>query len=359
MTMPAFAAAMRTLFAAQQFLGNNNPVLDQTDLKGSWDFSFKYSLPMAGLPTEAGETTTLFDAIDKQLGFKLEPVKVPLTVIVVDSVNEKPTDNLPGVSQSLPVLPTEFEVAEVRPSDPDFKGLRLQILPSGRVNIAGMPLKVLIQQAWSLMPDMIVGAPKWMDTDRFDIIAKMPEVYVGPATDLDAVWAMLRALLKDRFKLATHMEDQPVDAYTLTASKPKLKKADPLSRTSCKDGPGPAGNTAVRIIACQNVTMAQFAEQLQRLVGGYIRNEVLDATGIDGAWDFAVSFSPVGVVRGVGPRGGDVSQPPDGAPVASDPSGGVSVFDALNKQLGLKLEMQKRSLPVLVIDHIEEKPIDN
>lgn len=359
MTMTAFAAAVRTLLGAEQYLGNNNPVQDQTDLKGSWDFNFKYSLPLFGLPAEAGELTTLSDAIDKQLGLKLEPVKVPLTVIVVDSVNEKPSDNLPGVARLLPVLPTEFEVADVRPSDPDFKGLRLQIQPSGRVNVAGMSLKMLIQQAWSVTPDMIVGAPKWMDADRFDIIAKMPDVYVGPAIDPDAVWTMLRALLKDRFKLAAHMEDQPVDAYTLLSSKPKLKKADPAGRTSCKDGPGPAGNNAVRVITCQNVTMAQFAGQLQRLAGGYIRNEVLDATGIDGVWDFTVSFSPVGVVRGVGPRGGDVAQPADGAPAASDPSGGVSLFDALNKQLGLKLEMQKRPLPVLLIDHIEEKPADN
>jgi uncharacterized protein (TIGR03435 family) len=363
MTMTAFAAAIRTMLAAPQIFGNNNPVLDQTDLKGSWDFNFKYSLPFFGLPIEAGEQTTFFDAMEKQLGFKLEQVKVPLTVIVVDSVNEKPTDNLPGVSQLLPVLPTEFEVADVRPSDPDFKGLRLQIQPSGRVNIAGMPLKLLVQQAWNITPDMLVGAPKWMDTDRFDIIAKMPEVYAGQspgqAIDLDSVWTMLRALLTERFKLAVHMEDQPVNAYTLLGSKPKLKKADPMGRTSCKDAPGPGGNTALRVITCQNVTMAQFAGQLQRLAGGYIRNEVLDATGIDGAWDFSVTFSPAAVVQGIGARGGDVVQPKDGAPAASDPSGGISLFDALNKQLGLKLEMQKRPLPVLVIDHVEEKPADN
>jgi uncharacterized protein (TIGR03435 family) len=363
MTMTAFAAAMRTLLGAPQVLGSNNPVVDQTDLKGSWDFNFKYSLTLGALPAEAGDAATLLVAIDKQLGLKLEPVEVPMRVIVVDSADEKPADNPPGVSQLLPVLPTEFEVADVRPSDPDFKGMRVQIQPSGRVNFAGVPLKMLIQQAWTITPDMIIGAPKWMDTNRFDIIAKMPDGYAGPspsaAFDLDSVWAPTRSLLAERFKLAAHMENQPVDAYTLLSSKPKLKKADPMSRTRCKDAPGTGGNTALRIITCQNVTMAQFAEQLQRLAGGYIRNEVLDATGIDGAWDFSVSFSPVGVVRGLGARGGEAVQPVDGAPAASDPSGGVSIFDALNKQLGLKLEMQKRPMPVLVIDHIEEKPTDN
>jgi uncharacterized protein (TIGR03435 family) len=42
-----------------------------------------------------------------------------------------------------------------------------------------------------------------------------------------------------------------------------------------------------------------------------------------------------------------------------DPNGAISLFDAVNKQLGLKLEMQKRPVPVLVIDHVEEKPTDN
>jgi uncharacterized protein (TIGR03435 family) len=61
-----------------------------------------------------------------------------------------------------------------------------------------------------------------------------------------------------------------------------------------------------------------------------------------------------------GGRGGD-----DGAPTAggiteaSGPSGALSLFDALTKQLGLKLEMQKRPIPVLVIDHVKQKPTEN
>jgi uncharacterized protein (TIGR03435 family) len=52
--------------------------------------------------------------------------------------------------------------------------------------------------------------------------------------------------------------------------------------------------------------------------------------------------------------------PPGSAPAAAaDPSGGLSLFDAVSKQLGLKLEMQKRPMPVLVIDHVEQKPADN
>jgi uncharacterized protein (TIGR03435 family) len=80
----------------------------------------------------------------------------------------------------------------------------------------------------------------------------------------------------------------------------------------------------------------------------------MDATGLEGAWDFTINFSGIGLLRG----GGNPGQPAGGAS-ASDPNGALSLPDAVNKQLGLKLETQKRMVPVLVIDHIEEKPTDN
>jgi uncharacterized protein (TIGR03435 family) len=107
--------------------------------------------------------------------------------------------------------------------------------------------------------------------------------------------------------------------------------------------------------------MSQFAEQLQGFARGYIHNPVVDATGLDGAWDFTLSFSTAGFLQGSGRvgRGGDAGQPAADAPTASDPSGGLSLFDAVKTQLGLRLEMQKRPMPVLVIDHVEERPTDN
>jgi uncharacterized protein (TIGR03435 family) len=156
----------------------------------------------------------------------------------------------------------------------------------------------------------------------------------------------LRALLADRLKMAAHLEDRLQTAYTLVAAKPKPTTADPMNRTGCKVKPAPPGkNSAGEWVTCRNVTMAQFAEQLPLVAPIYIRNPVLDASGIEGAWDFTLSFSPV---------------PPKmvaaASPDAADPSMAVSLFDAIERQLGMKLEMHKRALPVLVIDHIEEKP---
>jgi uncharacterized protein (TIGR03435 family) len=311
-----------------------------------------------------------------------------MAVLVVDSVNRKPTANSPEVAKSLPAPPTEFEVAEIKPSQPNSnsdvvmlngqavqavrvgRGIRINMpIQNGRVNLTGYTLKSLITLAWDLnSDDMLSGAPKFADTDRYDVIAKMPAG--GPsaenAADMDTVRPLLRALLIDRFKITFHNEERPVPAYTLTATKPKLKPADPTRRTKWQQGPGPDGkdprdsNPALtRLVYCQNMTMAQFAEVLPAIASGYVGTPVLDATGLEGAWDFTLSFSAAGVVN-LGGRGGlrqGSGQVDDAA--ASDPSGGLSLFDALTKQLGLKLELQKRPMPVLVIDHLEQKPTDN
>jgi uncharacterized protein (TIGR03435 family) len=116
------------------------------------------------------------------------------------------------------------------------------------------------------------------------------------------------------------------------------------------------------------MTMSQFAERLQNIAGGYIHSPVLDSTGLEGGWDFTLSFSPAGMVNsagaGRGGRGGDAgavaSLPGDGPGIAAaDPSGALSLFDAVEKELGLKLELQKRPATVLVIDRLEQKPTDN
>jgi uncharacterized protein (TIGR03435 family) len=113
------------------------------------------------------------------------------------------------------------------------------------------------------------------------------------------------------------------------------------------------------VAMCQNVTMAQFVEQLQSIAPTYIVYPVLDATGIDGAWDFTLTFSAVNLNLNLGGGGRGGGLPSTGAGGPSDPNGAISLFNAIDKQLGLKLEMHKRPEPVFVIDHIEEKPTDN
>ena len=340
----------------------NGKALDKTGLEGKWDFTIKWT-PPALLARAGADGISIFDAVDKQLGLKLERGKVPQPVIFVDSVNEAPTPNAADISKFLPPPPAvEFDVAVIKPTNPDFKGTRMQIL-SDRINIQGATLSILLQQFYDVTSDMMQGAPKFMEEDRWDITAKMISTDPGqpPQADPETRTKLITKLLEDRFKLKMHFEDRVVQAYTLFSVKPKMSKADPASRTGCYEGPGPDGKDPrvanpllSRLLYCRNMTMAQFADQLPQRVNGYVHSAVLDKTGLTDAYDFTLSFSGIGILQNSlqGP-----GQP--GAGGAADPNGAISLPDAISKQLGLKLELEKRPAPVLVIDHIERQPIEN
>lgn len=366
-TMDALAVELRNMAGAYI----TTTVVNSTGLKGTWDFDLKWTA-RALLSLAGSDAITIYDAVDKQLGLKLAAGEVPSQVIVVDSVERRPTPNPPSVTATaLPPPPTEFDVADVKPSMPDATP-NGRIQPGGRLDLHAIPLRQLIMIAWNLTGDeLLVGAPKFVDSAKFDVIAKAPGVTGGsslnPDIDEDDLRLMLRNLLIDRFKIAAHMEDRPLNAYTLTAVKPRLAKADPTGRTGCKEGPAPAAKDPrdtmpilARLLTCRNITMAQFGEQLPVLANGYIHAVVPDETGLEGAYDFTLNFSPIGLLNMArGGRGGDAPPAPGATPDASLPTGALSLFDAVSKQLGLKLEMRKRPVSALVIDHVEEKPTDN
>jgi uncharacterized protein (TIGR03435 family) len=347
----------------------DKPVVDSTGLKGSYDFDIKWT--GRGQLQKAGDDgISIFDAVDKQLGLKLDLQTAPRPVLLVDSVNQKPTPNAQGIERILPPLPpAQFEVATIKPSKPDQQ-LRARI-NGNQVDAQGATLRFLINFAWDLNfndPEMVANAPKWFDTDKFDILAKVSSdaqataAQNGQQIDIDDLRHMIRMLIEERFNMKAHIEDQPISAYTLLSVNPKLRKADPLSRTRCKEGPGPDGKdprianpSLNRLLTCQNMTMAQICDELQRVAAGYIYTPVLDSTGIQGSWDFTLSFSSADVTQARAAGSGTPST--DGS--ASYPNGALTLPDAVSRQLGLKLEKQKRPAPVLVIDHIDEKPTEN
>jgi uncharacterized protein (TIGR03435 family) len=109
--------------------------------------------------------------------------------------------------------------------------------------------------------------------------------------------------------------------------------------------------------------MERFADQLHNFAGGYLSWPVTDSTELSGGYDFTLSFSPQGYAQMLqmrGGRGGGGSAVPGGPEVeAADPGGAVTLFEAIEKQLGLKLEPRKRNMPITVIDNLNEKPTEN
>ena len=369
MTMDVLAQSLHDMAGAYI----DKPVVNSTGIEGTWDLELKWT-PRGALARAGDEGISIFNAVDTELGLKLDLQKVPRPVIAVDSVNEKPTDNSPEVAKILPPAPpAEFDVAVIKPTDPSNTNLRARI-DGGQLSVQGVTLKFLIQFAWDLNygdDQMLVNAPKWIEADHWDILGKaaMEPPTNGkanaPQFTQEDLQHMLRALLEDRFQLKAHMEDRPISAYTLTADKPKLEKAaDATARTRCAEGPGKDGKdprlanpSLNRLITCQNMNMAEFSEMLADLAPGYIYVPVKNDTGLQGGYDFTLSFSGVGQLPGAAGGRGAAPPPTDGS--ASTPSGAISLIDAVNKELGLKLVKETRPAPVLVIDHLEQKPTDN
>ena len=338
-------------------------MVDETKLAGAWDFTFKWT-GRGQLEKQGADGISIFAAVDKQLGLKLELKTASRPVFQIASVDQAPTPNVANIADVLPESPAApFEVATIKPSAPDEKGYGR--ITGDQIETRAIPLMFLMSFGWELNPnnkESIGNAPKWLDSTKFDIMAKaganvrVDKFASGNLINYEDLRSMVRAMISERFQMKWHMEDRPVTAYTLVANKPKLKPTLDLNeRTKCKEGPGPDGKdpriaspVLNRLLTCQNMTLAQIGDELQRVANGYIYNTVIDGTGLKGSYDFTLSFSSADKVL---PTPGDAG--------STDPNGALSVFDAVDRQLGLKLEKTKRPYPVLVIDHMDETPTEN
>jgi uncharacterized protein (TIGR03435 family) len=363
LSMTQLAEQLRT--ANNPYLAPGQQVVDETGLTGFFDFQYKYT-PRQFLAQAGSDGVTLQAAFEK-LGLVLEPKEIKVPSIVVENATLAFTPNPADLAKRLPPAPPpQFEVAVLKPSPPDATQPRAQLRPTGQVDISAGPLHRIIGLAWNLPNDppgpYLVG-PKWVETALFDVTARAfatPNPANQAQLDEDLIRLMLRSLVVEKFQVKWHMEDRPMPAYDLVADSPKMTKADPTRRTRCFEG-APAGSPAAakppqfpRLVTCENVSMEQFAQMLPAIAGGYTRVPAADKTGLQGGYDFTLNFSPIGQVQGARPELGAAN-----AGVALDPTGALSLMEAMRRQLGIRMEETKRPIPVLVIDSINEKPTDN
>ena len=190
-----------------------------------------------------------------------------------------------------------------------------------------------------------------LDGKRFEITAKAP-VAIESLNDPKYL-AMLRNLLTDRFRLVSRYDTRMADAYSLLAATPKLKTPDPAARSGCtssglRPSPGAAAPGYSLTITCQNATIGQFVEALNKTITvASTRRRVVDETGIAGTWDLMFSIR---LGRPVATAPGEATDPA---------SVSVPIEQAIEQQLGLKLKEARRPLPVFVIERIDENPTAN
>jgi uncharacterized protein (TIGR03435 family) len=249
------------------------------------------------------------------------------------------------VAEPLP----SFEVASVRPNKSGERtGPHLRYEGSQFV-VVNTNLLTIVRTAWDLPADQVVGGPGWVESERFDILAKIPEGTARPQRPL-----MVRALLAERFKLRTHVETRDARIYALVVARPDGTLGRRMSRAifDCKSGSA-GGDRAARVAlpprnddppACgvwqsslgsirgRGVQIADFARVLSFLgVAG--ERPVVDRSGLTGDYDVDLRWTPDRA------RQVDPDVPP--------------LFTALREQLGLKLEATRGPIDVLVIDSAE------
>ncbi len=267
--------------------------------------------------------------------------------------------------QSTAAAAPEFEVAVIRQNKSDNQAPvqkpgdgQGSVLPGGQFTMRNAALKTLLGFAFNPLnqkfrDNFILGAPAWVDSDRFDILGKGPpdmpprECFFSNFCLPDKPLAlMLQRLLEKEFKIVQHQEQKPMDVYALVAGKggPKLQKAAGSGERVCRrivggsDDPDAKDLSAIQAgFVCANITMADFAALLPEMAGAYIDRVVVDLTGLKGTYDFKLVWVGKALID----------------------EGGLTVFDAVDKQLGLKLESRKVPMPVTVIDHIEKLADDN
>ena len=183
------------------------------------------------------------------------------------------------------VSPVRFEVASVKPSDPNQRAVDFVVSPGGRLRATNLTLAELIREAYQIKYYQLAGGPGWLDFDCFNVEAKGS----GQPTRKD-VMAMLQQLLLERFQLKLRSERREGSVYELlTANRePKLKPSAAdvsflrLDRNTPRDLPG----VSYTIIA-QKISMAKLADDLT----GKVQRPVLDHTGIGGEFDFRIDYA--------------------------------------------------------------------
>jgi uncharacterized protein (TIGR03435 family) len=342
-----------------------HPVIDHTGLKKSYDFTLK--LAFGQLPTQDDYIRVWTDAFRQQLGLVFTPGDVSQPVMVVDTVDQIPTPNQPDIARLIPPQPDlEFEVATIKPAAADEPKWRIQPLGS-QISFGNYSLQELLTTAWQLPTGAMLGnRPAWLSQVRYTILVKLPPDIDALAfsQNQDLIDRMLQKLLVDRFQIKYHWGEQTQDGYVLLADNPKMKKADPNSRSSCDLGPA-EGEKDVRTTPdslfdnefhCQNVTMDQFADLVQSLARSEIRNRVPNKTGLAGSYDFTLFYTSTPKLQTETAAAADAAK--DGGEAAT-PVEGISIGDAFRKQLGLRLEKQPTTGTALMLDYIEQTPTAN
>jgi uncharacterized protein (TIGR03435 family) len=230
--------------------------------------------------------------------------------------------HLPLFAQQTEVL--AFDVASIKQAPPDSEDRSLYTFP-GRLTVTNLGIKTLIQSAYGVVPDQILSAPSWVNSERYDIDARCEETQSLNAAEVDRRnMVRLRALLEARFQLKIHREAREWQTYVLVAATSTGKLIPARTTRERYRRIGNHGHTE-----WEGATM----DDLARHLAAQLQRPVTNQTGIEGRFDFVL----------------DYENPATPAGQETWPS----LFTSLPNQLGLKLQSRKEPVEFLIVDHVE------
>jgi uncharacterized protein (TIGR03435 family) len=240
---------------------------------------------------------------------------------------EKPAQTQVATKAPLP----SFEVAAIKVNNSGDHSSHWHD-HSGKTFATNVSLESLIQRAYG-MQDYQISGPNWLKSARYDIEAEAP-----PSTSDEDYALMVRSLLRDRFKLTAHRDQEVLPVYALVIAKngPKL---EPVK------GEGSSVRSTRNQISMEMGSAKTIAQVLSRYTG----RPVIDETGLTGTFKCELSWTPDEN------EGSSTNQPGMSAAVNSGPS----IFTALQEQLGLKLVPKKDAVEILVVDSVNRIPTEN
>ena len=228
-----------------------------------------------------------------------------------------------------------FDVASVKPEEitEDLYYANLGRVAHGQLTMGNVTLSEAVRFAWGINNDAQVAGPEWIKSKmvRYKIDAK-----AAPETPREQVLRMLQTLLVERFQLQTHMEQREIPHLELMPGRKELK-----IRPTEAGSDGSKNRNGYGHIVSNGMTM----EVLTTILSRFLRQPILDRTGLEGAYAIDLQWAPE-------PR-----TPTEVA--AADPAAGPSIYAAVQEQLGLRLEARKTPLPVIVVDRAEKMPSGN
>jgi bla regulator protein BlaR1 len=247
-------------------------------------------------------------------------------------------------AQTLPPPPAyTYEVVSIKRNVSGENNSMLAPGAQGGMRGTNVTAMLLMTHAYDVRDYQFVGAPGWVDSERFDLHFTPDKPDVSPSPGMPrgqlAGWFersrhRLRAILRDRFGLVLRAETRDMPMYALMVDRKghKLKQAANSAEIHLKTGNQQMSGTAVH--------MKMVADSLAGIIGRYVADE----TGLDDLYDLAFEWTATQVV-------------PDDSEGATR-AGGVSLFTAVTEQLGLKLVSKRGKVPVFVVEKVE-KPSEN